>query len=53
MSPCNGCPNFDWCDKRGCICWNDQSRQSYFELKRRSEQSNREIDELEKIFGEL
>lgn len=53
MSPCNGCPAVDWCRKRGCICWNDRSREQYYEMERRAKTSNAEIDELEKLFGEL
>lgn len=53
MSPCRNCPSFNWCESRGCICWNDASRQRFYEMERRAKQINAEIDELEKLFGEL
>lgn len=50
ITPCNGCPTFDWCRRRGCIVWNDASRVRYFELERRAKESNDWIDEFEKDF---
>lgn len=43
LTPCNNCPNFDWCKRHGCTTWNDESRA----LKKRDEKA---IAELEKMF---
>jgi len=53
LTPCQHCPAFDWCKQRGCIAWNDNSRERYFELKRRSDEQNRMIDELEEMISSL
>lgn len=53
MRACLTCQCLDWCRKRGCIVTDDISREQYYELARRAQQSNAEIDALEKIFGEI
>jgi outer membrane protease len=52
LTPCDGCANWDWCKRRGCTTWNDESRHQYERLKRRSAESNAEIDDLERILAE-
>ena len=51
MPICDGCPNGDFCKRHGCTTWNDEARAKYDRMKRRAEESNREIDELERLFG--
>lgn len=53
MKTCRDCPGEAWCENRGCIVWNERSREQYYELERRSKQMNAEIDELEKLFGPI
>jgi hypothetical protein len=50
ITPCGGCPSFEWCQRRGCICWNERSRFVYFELHRRSKETNDWIDQFERDF---
>jgi len=47
MEPCKHCDHTDWCAKRGCTFWNDDSRDAYDELRRRAKQRNDEIDAIE------
>lgn len=40
MTPCDNCPNWDWCKANGCTIWNGESRRKLREEARRN-QDNR------------
>lgn len=50
---CGRCPNGDFCARYGCTTWNDDARAKYERMKRRAAESNREIDELERLLARL
>lgn len=36
MTPCDNCPNFDWCKVNGCAIWNRASRDKLRDEARRN-----------------
>lgn len=47
-APCYKCELIEWCSRKGCVVLNDDSRRTYLELRRRSQETNDWIDEFER-----
>ena len=49
LTPYDGCQNFGWCKRYGCMVWNDESREKFQRTEKLSKKIDAEIDELVKL----
>lgn len=53
VEPCEHCSTWQWCVRNACVGVDESSARRLAHLEARSRETNKEIDELEVIFGPI